>query len=121
MDPSQTSFFELHSIGTKMEGPGASEIVLDLTTMDGASVFIFSVIFQEVGVLHLAFDTDAFRRASPVVLFWSAQAIFNVELDSEEEPIEDLWFPTVGSTSGVPAVLRCTLQKGAWHGPTVAR
>ena len=31
-----------------------------LTSMDGASVFIFSAIFQEVDVLLLAFDIDAF-------------------------------------------------------------
>ena len=52
MDPSQTSFFQLLSIGTKMVGPGASEIVLDLATValvDGVSVFFFSVIFQEGG------------------------------------------------------------------------
>ena len=44
MDPSQTSFFPLLSSGTKMVGPGASAIVLDLATValvDGASVFIF--------------------------------------------------------------------------------
>ena len=44
MDPSQTSFFQLLDIGTKMVGPGASEIVLNLATsalVDGASVFIF--------------------------------------------------------------------------------
>ena len=49
MDPSQTSFFQLLSIGTKMVGPGASEILLDLATValvDGASVFIFSAIFR---------------------------------------------------------------------------
>ena len=58
----------------KMVGPGASEIVLDLTTMDGASVFIFSVIFHEVGVLHLAFDTDALTNGFALV----SPAIFNV-------------------------------------------
>ena len=58
MDPSQTSFFQLLRIRTKMVGPSASEIVLDLATValvDGASVFIFSVIFQEVDTFHLAF------------------------------------------------------------------
>ena len=62
MDPSQTSFFQLLSSGTKMYGPSASEIVLDLATValgDGASVFI--VIFQEVGTFHLAFGSDAFK------------------------------------------------------------
>ena len=40
-------FLQLLSIGMKMVGPGASEIVLDLATValvDGASVFIFSAI-----------------------------------------------------------------------------
>ena len=49
MDPSQTRLFQLLSIGTKMVGPGASEIVLDLATVglvDGALIFIFSAIFQ---------------------------------------------------------------------------
>ena len=45
---SQTSFFQLLCIGTKMVDPGASEIVLDLASValvDAASVFNFSVIF----------------------------------------------------------------------------
>ena len=33
MDPSQISFFRLLSIVTKMVGPGASEIVLDLAAV----------------------------------------------------------------------------------------
>ena len=33
MDPSRTSFFQLLGIGTKMVGPGASEIVLDLASV----------------------------------------------------------------------------------------
>ena len=44
MDPSQTSFFQLLSTGTKMVCPGASEIALDLATaalVDGALI-IFS-------------------------------------------------------------------------------
>ena len=62
----------------KMVGPGASEIVLDLTTMDGASVFIFSVIFHEVGVLHLAFDTDALTSSLTSGVALVSPAIFNV-------------------------------------------
>ena len=102
MDPSHTSFFQLQSIGTKMVGPGASEMVLDFTTVDGASVFIFSVIFQEVGVLHLALDTDAFTLSLTSGVALTSPAIFNVAPDSEE-PIEDLLFPDVCSTSDVPS------------------
>ena len=102
LDPSQTSFFQLQSIGTKMVGPGASEMVLDFTTVDGASVFIFSVIFQEVGVLHLTLDTDAFTLSLTSGVALTSPAIFNVAPDSEE-PIEDLLFPDVCSTSDVPS------------------
>ena len=94
MDPSQTSFVQLPSIGTKMVGPGASEIVLDPSTValvDGASVFILSAIFQEVGTFHLAFDTNAFTLSSTG----------DVAPDSEAS-IEDLLFPNVGSMSDVP-------------------
>ena len=100
-DPSQTSFFQLLSIRTKMVGPGAPEIVLDLATValvDGASVFIFSVTLQEVGTFRLAFDTDAFTL-SPAALV--SPAIFNVVPPDSEEPIEDLLFPDVGFTSDV--------------------
>ena len=43
-DPTQTSCFQLLSVGTKIVGPGASEIVLELATValvNGAWVFIF--------------------------------------------------------------------------------
>ena len=62
MDPSQTSFFQLLSVGTMMVGPGASEIGLDLTAvvlLDGARIFLFSVVRLEVGTFHLASNTDA--------------------------------------------------------------
>ena len=105
MDPSQTSFFQLLSIGTKMVGPGASEIVLGLGTValvDGASVLIFSAILQEVGTFHLAFDTDAFTLSSIGDVALISPAIFNVVAPDSEEPIEDLLFPNVRSTSDVP-------------------
>ena len=102
MDPSQTSFFQLQSIGTKMVGPGASEIVLDLPPMDGASVFIFSLNFQEVGVLHLAYD-NAFTLSFTSGVALVSPAIFNVVAPDSEEPIEDLLFPSGGSTSDVPS------------------
>ena len=89
-----------------MVGPGASEIVLDPATValvDGASVFIFSAIFQEVGTFHLAFDTDAFTLSSTCDVVLVSPAIFNVVALDSEEPIEDLLFPNVGSTSDVPS------------------
>ena len=99
MDPSQTSFFQLLSIGSKMVGPGASEIVSDPDTvalMDGASVFIFSAIFQEVGTFHLAFDTEAFTLSSTGDVVLVSPAIFNVVAPNSEEPTENLLFPNVG-------------------------
>ena len=45
MDPSQASFFQLLRTGTKMVGPGVSEVVSYLAAFaltDGASVFIVS-------------------------------------------------------------------------------
>ena len=93
MDPSQTSFFQLLGIGTKMVGPGASEIVLDLASValvDGASVFF-------------AFDTDAFTLSSTGGVALVSPANFNVVAPDSEEPIEDLLFPNVGSTSDVPS------------------
>ena len=106
MYPSQTSFFHLLNIGTNMVGPSASEIVLGLATValvDGASVFIFSVIFHEVGTFHLAFDTDAFTLSPTGDVALVRPAIFNVFAPDSEEPIEDLLFPNVGSTSDVPS------------------
>ena len=82
-----------------MVGPGASEIVL----VDGASVFIFSVIFHEVGTLHLAFDTDAFTLRPTGGVALVSPAIFNVVAPDSEEPSEDLLFPNVGSTSDIPS------------------
>ena len=104
-----------------MVGPGASEIVLDLATgalVDGASVFIFSVIFQEVGTFHLAFNTDAFPLSPTGDVALVSPAIFNVVAPDSEEPIEDLLFPNVGSTSDV---MRSTLTKESWRLPTGAR
>ena len=111
MDPSQTSFFQLLGIGTKMVGPGASEIVLDPATValvDGASVFVFKVIFQEVGTFHLAFDTNAFTLSSTGGVALVSPAIFNIVAPDSEEPIEDF-------------LLRSTLMKESWRLPTGAR
>ena len=75
-------------VGTKMVGPGASEIVLDLATValaDGASVFIFSLIFQEVGTFHLAFDTEAFTLSPTDGVALVSPAIFNVVAPDSEE------------------------------------
>ena len=101
MDQSQTSFFHLISIGTKMVGSGASEVVLDLATValvDGASVFIYGHNFtrwaHSIYALTLR-PTGGVALVSP--------AIFNVVALDSEEPIEDLLFPNVGSTSDVPS------------------
>ena len=104
MGPSQPSFFQLLSIGTKMVGPGASEIVLDLATValvDGASVFIFSVIFQEVDTFHLAFDTDAFSLSTTGGVALGSPTVFNAVVPDSEQRIEDLLVPDASSTSNV--------------------
>ena len=69
--------------------------------VDGASVFVFSTIFQEVGTFHLASDTDAFTLGSTGDVVLVSPAIFNVVAPDLEEPIEDHLFPDVGSTSDV--------------------
>ena len=79
----------------------ALQRLLDLTTMDGASVFILSVIFQEVGVLHLAFDTDVLMLSDTSGVAFVSQAIFSVIALHSEKPIEDLLFPDDGSTSDI--------------------
>ena len=65
-----------------MVGPGASEIVLDVATValvDGASVFILSHISR------------------------GGHSNFQCCASDSEEPIEDLMFPNVGSTSDFPS------------------
>ena len=123
MDPSRTSFFQLQSIGTKMVGPGASDMVLVFTNVDRASVFIFSVTFQEVGVLHLALDTDAFTLSLTSGVALVSPAIFNVVAPDSEEPIEDPLFPNVCSTSDVSSdtAFYFNERSMAWRGLTVAR
>ena len=119
MDPLQTSFFQLHSIGSKMVGPGESEIVLDLATValvDGALIFIFSAIFPEVGTFHLAFGTDAFTLSSTGDVALVKPVIFNVVAPDSEEPIEDLLVHFVGSTSHVSNDIALS-----WRLPTGAR
>ena len=69
--------------------------------MDGASVFIFSVIFQEVGAFHLVFDTNAFTLISTGDVALVSPVIFSIVALDSEEPIEDLLFPNVRSTSDV--------------------
>ena len=91
MDPSQTSFFRLLSMRTKMVGPGASEIVLSLATValaDGASIFIAS----DTGAVSVS-PTGGVVLVSPV--------IFSVVALDSEEPSEDLLFPNVGPTSDI--------------------
>ena len=91
MDPLQTSFFLLLSMGTKMVGPGASQLVLYLATValvDGASVFIAS-------------DTGAVTVSPLGGVALVCPVIFSVVALDSEEPIKDLLFPNVGSTSDV--------------------
>ena len=91
MDPLQTSFFRLLSMGTKMVGPGASQILLYLATvalLDGASVFIAS-------------DTGAVTVSPLGGVALVCPVIFSVVALDSEEPIEDLLYPNVGSTSDV--------------------
>ena len=110
MDPSQTRFFQLLSIGSKMVGPGESEIVLDLATValvDGALIFIFSAIFPEVGTFHLAFDTDAFTLSSTADVALVKPVIFTVVAQDSEEPIETSWFLTSVPRVMFPTTLRC--------------
>ena len=92
----------MQSIGTKMVGPGASEMVLDFATVDEASVSIFLVIFQEVGEFCFALVIDAITLSLTSGAALVSPAIFNVVAPDSEEPIEDLLFPNVGSTSDVP-------------------
>ena len=68
---------------------------------DGASVSIFSVIFQEVGTFRLAFDTEAFTLSPTGGVVLVSTVIFSVVALDSEEPIEDLMFPNVGPTSDV--------------------
>ena len=73
--------------------------------MDGAWIFIFSVALLKVGTFHLAFNTDVLPLSSTgdVVLASPAIFFFNVVAPDSEEPIENLLFPNVGSTSDVPS------------------
>ena len=124
MDPSQTSFFQLLSIGMKMVVPGASEIVLDLATValvDGASVLIFSVIFQEVDTFHLAFDTEAFTSTPPVVLPWAAQQFSTLLPQTRKNRSRTSCFLTSVPRVFFSATLRSTLMKESWRLPTGAR
>ena len=75
MDTWQTSFFQLQSIGTKMVGPG----------------FRDCVGFHHRERIHLS----GVALVSP--------NMFNVVAPDSEEPIEELRFPNVGSTSDVPS------------------
>ena len=110
-------FFQLLRIGTKMVGPGASEMVLGLATValvDGASVFIFSVTFQEVGTFHLAFDTDAFTL-SPT------GGVASLLPRTRKNRPRTSCFLTSLPRVLFPATLRSTLMKESWRPPTRAR
>ena len=87
MDPSQTRFFQLLSMRTKMVRPGAL-CIATVASADGASVFIAS-------------DTGAITVSPSGDVAYVRPVIFNVVALDSEEPIEDLLFPNVGSTSDV--------------------
>ena len=96
-------FFQLLSMGTKMVGPGTSEIVLDLATValvDGASVFIFLVIFQKVDTFHFPLGTNGLLIPTGGVALGSP-TICNAVVPDSEERIQDLLLPDVSSTSNV--------------------
>ena len=109
--PLQTSFFRLLSMGTKMVGPGASQLVLYLATValvDGASVFIAS-------------DTGAVTVSPLGGVALVCPVIFSVVALDSEEPIEDLLFPNLGSRAMSPATWRSVLMKELWRLPTGVR
>ena len=56
-----------------------------------------------MGTFHLAFDTNAFPLSSTGDVVLVSPSIFNVVAPDSKEPIEDLLFPNVGSTSDVPS------------------
>ena len=62
-----------------------------------------SLIFQGVDTFHLAFDSDAFTLSPTGGVALVSPAIFNVVAPDSEEPIEDVLFPKVGSTSDFPS------------------
>ena len=77
-----------------MVGPGDSEIGLNLTTfvlLDGAWIFIFSVVVWEVGTFHLAFNLDAHPLCSTGHVALARPASLNVVALHSEEPLEDLF------------------------------
>ena len=91
MDPPQTRFFHLLSMRTKMVGPSTSDIVLYLATValaDRASVLVAS-------------DTGAITVSPPGGVALVRPVQFSVVALDSEEPIEDILFPNVGSTSDV--------------------
>ena len=103
MDPLQTSFFQLLSMGTKMVGQGLATVVL----VDGASVSIAS-------------DSGAVVVSPPGGVALVSPVIFSVVALDSEEPIENLLFPDVGSTSDVSSDM-ALYMKELWRLPTGAR
>ena len=69
--------------------------------MDGAWIFIFSVVRLEVGTFHLASNTDALPLSSTGHVALARPASINVVAGHSKEPLEDLLIPHFGSTNGV--------------------
>ena len=102
----------------------ANQRLLDLVTValvDGASVFIFSVIFQEVGTFHLAFGTDAFTLSPLVVLPWSALQFSTLLPRTRKNRSRTSYFFTSVPRVMFPATLCSKLMKESWRPPTGAR
>ena len=94
---------------------GASEIALDLTTRDGASLS-----FRRWNSTSLSTPMRS-HRASPMVSPWSAQQFSMLLFQTRKNRSRTSGFLTSVPRAMFPATLRSSLQKGAWHGPTVSR
>ena len=84
--------------------PGHSQIRLNLLTVvvvDGAGIFIFSVILLEVGMFRLAFNTDALPLSPTGHGGLARPASLNVVALHLEEPLEDLLIPQISSPNGL--------------------
>ena len=87
--------------------------IATVALVDGVSVFIFSVIFQEVGTFHLPFDTNGIALGSPTIC--------DAVVPDSEERIEDLLFPDVSSTSNVLSNIAFHFNEETRRIPTGAR
>ena len=106
-----------------MVGPGDSEIGLNLAAVvpvDGAWIFIFSVVRLEVDTFHLASNTEALPLSSTGHVALARPASINVVAGHSKEPLEDLLIPHLVSTNGVHRdfALCFAELKESWRLPT---